>query len=296
VATLKQLRTRVGSITNIQRVTNAMFMVAAAKMRRAQEAIESARPYAEQLDLTLQRLQGSIDSDSHQLFQQRPVKRLAAVVVTADRGLCGGFNGNIGRLARIELESLAKADQGSYDQADVEIELTTVGRKGRDFLRNRGFTASQHHADVFRDLNFSHAATIAQQLTQDFVGGKVDRVVLIYSQFRSVAHQVPVLQQLLPIVATPPEDGTQVAGDYIFEPDPDQLLQALVPRHVNFQVWSALLATNAGFFAAQMTSMDNATKNAGDLIDELTREMNKERQSSITLELMDIIGGAEAVA
>ena len=301
MATLKQLRTRVGSITNIQRVTNAMFMVAAAKMRRAQEAIESARPYAEQLDLTLQRLQGSIDSDSHPLFQQRPVKRLAAVVVTADRGLCGGFNGNVGRRARIEFESLSKSDQAKSDQAssdggDVDIELTTVGRKGRDFLRNRGFAAAQHHADVFRDLNFSHAATIAQQLTQDFVGGKVDRVVLIYSQFRSVAHQIPVVQQLLPIVATPPEDGTQVAGDYIFEPDPDRLLQALVPRHVNFQVWSALLATNAGFFAAQMTSMDNATKNAGDLIEELTREMNKERQSSITLELMDIIGGAEAVA
>jgi F-type H+-transporting ATPase subunit gamma len=188
-------------------------------------------------------------------------------------------------MARVELESLQ----------DIEIELTTVGRKGRDFLRNRGFDADQHHADIFRDLNFAHATAIAQQATRDFVDGKVDRVLLIYSQFQSVANQVPVVQQLLPIQADTSADGAQ-AGNYLFEPDPDQLLEALVPRHVNFQVWSALLSTNAGFFAAQMTAMDNATKNAGDLVEELTREMNKERQSSITLELMDIIGGAEAVA
>ena len=289
MATLKQLRTRVSSITNIQRVTNAMYMVAAAKMRRAQEAIESARPYAEQLDLTLRRLQAGVDADAHPLFQERPVERIAAIVITADRGLCGGFNGNVGRMARVELES--------HSTRNVDIELTTVGRKGRDFLRHRGFDAEHHHADVFRDLNFAHAATIAQQVIRDYVEGKVDRVLLIYSQFRSVANQIPVVQQLLPIRSDDTDDSSPtVAEDYIFEPDPDQLLEALVPRHVNFQVWSALLATNAGFFAAQMTSMDNATKNAGDLIDELTREMNKERQSSITLELMDIIGGAEAVA
>ena len=221
------------------------------------------------------------------MFQERPVKRLAAVVVTADRGLCGGFNGNVGRRARVELES--------YDGKDVDLNLTTVGRKGRDFLRNRGFDTDTHHADVFRDLNFGQASGIAQQLTSDFAEGKVDRVLLIYSQYHSVANQVPVVEQLLPIQSDSTDDSAR-AGNYLFEPEPDQLLEALVPRHVNFQVWSALLATNAGFFAAQMTAMDNATKNAGDLVDELTREMNKERQSSITLELMDIIGGAEAVA
>lgn len=286
MATLKQLRTRVAAITNIQRVTNAMYLVAAAKMRRAQEAIESARPYAEQLDLMLKRLQGSVDSDSHPLFQERTVKRLAVVVVTADRGLCGGFNGNVGRRARVELES----------HTDVDIKLTTVGRRGRDFLRNRGFDAQKHHGDVFRGMNFGHASGIAQQLTSDFVEGKVDRVLLIYSQYHSVASQIPVVEQLLPIASDADEDGKETAGNYIFEPEPEQLLEALVPRHVNFQVWSALLATNAGFFAAQMTAMDNASKNAGDLVEELTREMNKERQSSITLELMDIIGGAEAVS
>ncbi|MBT3345771.1 MAG: ATP synthase F1 subunit gamma [Gemmatimonadetes bacterium] len=283
MATLRQLRTRVASITNIQKVTNAMFMVAAAKMRRAQEAIESARPYAEQLDTILRRLQGSIDPGDNPLFVERPVKKVAVVVVTADRGLCGGFNGNISRRALAELKAM-----------DAEVELITVGRKGKAFLRSRGFDASQDHEDIFRQLQFSQAVEIAQQLTTDFVEGRVDKVLLVFSEFRSVALQEPVVHQLLPIAPTEGSSGSE--GDYIFEPEPEQLLDILVPRHVNFQVWRALLESNAGFYAAQMTSMDNATKNAGDLIDELTREMNKARQSAITLELMDIIGGAEAVA
>lgn len=283
MATLRQLRTRVASIGNIQRVTNAMYMVAAAKMRRAQEAIESARPYAEQLDTILRRLQGSIDPGENPLFVERPVNRAAVVVVTADRGLCGAFNGNVSRRAQTELEAI-----------ESEVDIVTVGRKGSAFLRGRGFKVTTDHADVFRVLQFSRAAEIAEQLTRDFVEGRVDKVLLVFSEFRSVALQEPVVHQLLPIVASEPSES--VDGDYIFEPDPAQLLDILVPRHVNFQVWRALLESNAGFFAAQMTSMDNASKNAGDLIDELTREMNKARQSSITLELMDIIGGAEAVA
>ena len=283
MATLRQLRTRVASIGNIQRVTNAMYMVAAAKMRRAQEAIESARPYAEQLDTILRRLQGSIDPGENPLFVERPVERAAVVVVTADRGLCGAFNGNVSRRAQTELEAI-----------ESEVDIVTVGSKGSAFLRGRGFDVTTDHADVFRVLQFSRAAEIAEQLTKDFVEGRVDKVLLVFSEFRSVALQEPVVHQLLPIVASEPSES--VDGDYIFEPDPAQLLDILVPRHVNFQVWRALLESNAGFFAAQMTSMDNASKNAGDLIDELTREMNKARQSSITLELMDIIGGAEAVA
>jgi F-type H+-transporting ATPase subunit gamma len=283
VATLRQLRTRVASIGNIQRVTNAMYMVAAAKMRRAQEAIESARPYAEQLDTILRRLQGSIDPGDNPLFVERPVNRAAVVLVTADRGLCGAFNGNVSRRAQTELEAI-----------ESDVDIVTVGRKGSAFLRGRGFNVTTDHADVFRVLQFSRAAEIAEQLTKDFIEGRVDKVLLVFSEFRSVALQEPVVHQLLPIVASEPSES--VDGDYLFEPDPAQLLDILVPRHVNFQVWRALLESNAGFFAAQMTSMDNASKNAGDLIDELTREMNKARQSSITLELMDIIGGAEAVA
>ncbi len=285
MATLRELRTRVASITNIQRVTNAMQMVAAAKMRRAQEAIEAARPYAQQLDRVLRQLHQSVDTGEQPLFQERPAERVAVVAVTSDRGLCGAFNANVCRLVQNEL--------GQY--GDSQVELVTVGRKGRDFFANRDYEIAQHHADVFRQLEFASAIDIAQGLTRSFIAGDMDRVVLAYSEFISVGSQVPTVQQLLPIV---PQEGEEEGGaaDYTFEPSPEALLETLVPRQVNFQVWRALLESNAGFFAAQMTAMDNATKNAGDMIEELTREMNKERQASITLELMDIIGGAEAVA
>ena len=285
MATLRDLRTRVSSITNIQRVTNAMQMVAAAKMRRAQDAIQAARPYAQQLDRVLRELHQSVDTDEQPLFKERPAERVALVVVTSDRGLCGAFNSGLCRRVQAEL--------GEY--AEAEIELVTVGRKGRDYFGNRGYAITRHHADVFAQLEFTRAVDIAQDMTQSFIAGATDRVLLCYSEIASVASQVPAVHQLLPIV---PEQSADEGGavDYAFEPSPEALLATLVPRQVNFQVWRALLESNAGFFAAQMTAMDNATKNAGDMIEELTREMNKERQASITLELMDIIGGAEAVA
>ncbi len=283
MATLRELRTRVASITNIQRVTNAMQMVAAAKMRRAQEAIIAARPYSQRLDQVLRALHQSVDANEQPLFAERPAQRVALVVITSDRGLCGGFNANLCRRVQAEL--------GEY--AGAQLELITVGRKGRDFFSYRGYSISRHHADVFSRLEFARAADIAQDLTRRFAAGQTDRVLLCYSEFASVASQVPTVRQLLPIAAA---EGAGESANYAFEPSPEVLLGALVPRQVNFQVWCALLESNAGFFAAQMTAMDNATKNAGDLIEELTREMNKERQTSITLELMDIIGGAEAVA
>ena len=286
MATLRQLRTRVASIKNIQRVTNAMQMVAAAKMRRAQEAILSARPYAQQLDKLLHHLSQGVESTQHPLLSEREeVERVALVVVTADRGLCGGFNGNICRRVVAEIS----------EYEEQEVELISVGRKGRDFFRNRDYNIAKEYMGLFRQLEFSQAAAIARELTARFLNGGVDKVLLVFSEFRSAARLVPVVQQLLPIVAESEEEDHR-GEDYIFEPTPDRLLEVLVPRHVNFQVWRALLESNAGEQAARMQAMDNATKNAGDLIEELTREMNKERQTSITLELMDIIGGAEAVS
>jgi len=287
LATLRQLRTRVGSISNIQRVTNAMQMVAAAKMRRAQDAIEAARPYAQHLDALIGSLQKSVDPVQNPVFADRPVERAVVVVVTADRGLCGGFNGSICRRVQSELEKYA--EEG--------LELITVGRKGYNYFRSRDFEVQQNFSDIFRELEFSRASEIARSLTSRFLSGEVDRVLLAFSEFQSVAKQVPAVHQLLPILPVEQDDDNRKLGpDYVFEPSPEQLLSTLVPRHVNFQVWRSLLEVNAGFFAAQMTAMDNATKNAGELLDDLTREMNKVRQSSITLELMDIIGGAEAVA
>jgi F-type H+-transporting ATPase subunit gamma len=285
VATLRQLRTRVSSISNIQKVTNAMQMVAAAKMRRAQDAIMAARPYAQKLDEVLRQLTQSMESGQHPLLTERPVERLLVAVVTSDRGLCGAFNANICRVVQNELK----------DYADREVQVVAVGRKGRDFFSNRSYNVVQAHIDVFREMAFTQAADIAQDLTGRYVQGQVDRVLLIFSEFRSVSQQIPVVEQLLPVVPQA-ADADARSKDYLFEPSPERLLDSLVPRHVNFQIWRALLESNAGEQAARMTAMDNATKNAGDLVEELTREMNKERQSSITLELMDIIGGAEAVA
>lgn len=278
MATLRQLRTRVASIKNIQSVTNAMQLVAAARMRRAQEAIAAARPYALQLDRVLQRLSGNMGELSHPLMTERAVNRTAFVVLTSDRGLCGSFNTNACRHA---LNALASNDA-----------VIAVGRKGRSFFRNRNREILTDYEEVFRALSFASATEIAADAVSRFLSGEIDRVMLIYNTFVSVAQQQPVSEQLLPIAARKGE----ASGVYLFEPSPDVLLDALVPRHVNFQVWRALLESNAGEQAARMRAMDNATKNAGDVIEELTREMNKERQSSITLELMDIIGGAEAVA
>ena len=278
MATLRQLRTRVASITNIQSVTNAMQLVAAARMRRAQEAIAAARPYARQLDRVLQRLSGNTGELSHPLMAERAIHRTAFVVLTSDRGLCGSFNTNACRHA---LNALSSDDA-----------VIAVGRKGRSFFRNRNREILADREDVFRALSFASAIAIAEDAVARFLSGEIDRVMLTYNAFVSVAQQRAVSEQLLPIV---PREGT-ASGVYLFEPSPEVLLDALVPRHVNFQVWRALLESNAGEQAARMRAMDNATKNAGDVIEELTREMNKERQSSITLELMDIIGGAEAVA
>lgn len=278
MATLRQLRTRVASIKNIQSVTNAMQLVAAARMRRAQEAIAAARPYALQLDRVLQRLSGNLGELSHPLMTERAVNRTAVVVLTSDRGLCGSFNTNACRHA---LNALSSNDA-----------VIAVGRKGRSFFRNRNREILTDYEEVFRALSFASATKIASDAVSRFLSGEIDRVMLIYNTFVSVAQQQPVSEQLLPIAA---REG-EASGVYLFEPSPDVLLDALVPRHVNFHVWRALLESNAGEQAARMRAMDNATKNAGDVIEELTREMNKERQSSITLELMDIIGGAEAVA
>lgn len=265
-----------------------MQMVAAAKMRRAQDSIEAARPYAQHLDALIGSLQKSVDPVRNPVFADRPVERVVIVVVTADRGLCGAFNGSICRRVQSEVDKYAKES----------LELITVGRKGYNYFRSRDFEVQQNFSDVFRQLEFAQASEIARSLTSRFLSGEVDRVLLAFSEFQSVAKQIPAVHQLLPILPIDKvdDDSRNSGTDYVFEPSPEQLLSTLVPRHVNFQVWRSLLEVNAGFFAAQMTAMDNATKNAGELLDDLTREMNKVRQSSITLELMDIIGGAEAVA
>ena len=220
MANLRQLRTRVASIKNIQRVTNAMQLVAAARMRRAQEAITAARPYAQQLDRVLQQLSGSVDPSSHPLFAERGGDRTTYVVVTSDRGLCGGFNTNV-----------CRKGFGSVKPNDSVV---AVGRKSRNFFNNRNVTVANAYVDVFREMSFAQAVTIADDAKNQFLSGAVDRVFLVYNEFVSVATQQPVVEQLLPIVPKAVESGGSEA--YLFEPSPEILLDTLVPRHVNFQV------------------------------------------------------------
>ena len=224
MATLRQLRTRVASVKNIQRVTNAMQLVAAARVRRAQEHILAARPYARKLDQVLQQLSAGIGEDRHPLLRERPVERVAVAVVTADRGLCGGFNASICRHALAELDA--------YEGR--EVELVAVGRKGRDFFRKQDYAIVREYTDVFRELAFGQAVAIAEDLTGRFMSGEVDRVVVMFNEFISIAQQHSVTVQLLPIVPEEAEADERAVA-YIFEPDPERLLDALVPRHVIFR-------------------------------------------------------------
>lgn len=288
MATLRKLRTRVASIRRIQRVTNALRMVATARLRSARTRAEAARPYAEHLEEVLRDVSSSGAAEKHPLLAERDsIRRVCLVVITSDRGLCGGLNANIGRHAMHRI--------ASYRQRLVE--LVVVGRKGRDYLRNRGYVPTSEHIGIFGDLRFARAVAIAGELTERYAAGKVDRIELLYSEFRSLGLQVPVFTQLLPVMSADSGQGKngRLQRDCIFEPAPAALLARLVPRYVNFQFWQALIEVSACEQASRMLAMGNAAKNAADLIDQLTREINKKRQTSITLELMDIVGGAEAV-
>ena len=284
MATLRQIRRRISSIGSIQQVTRAMYLVAAARVRRAQENLLAARPYAKKMDGLLGHLTSRVDRSLHPLLAEREVHRTCLVVITSDRGLCGSFNSALFRRATARIEAYGGAP----------YEMICVGRKGRDFFRKRGYPVSGVYADVFQRLAFSSASAIAEDAMRRFASGEVDRVDVVYNEFKSVVQQDIILEQLLPIAAEEPE-GDPLFVDYLYEPEPAELLNLLVPRHLHFQMWRILLESNAAEQGARMTAMDNATSNAGDLIGELTLDLNKARQTAITTELMDIVGGANAL-
>lgn len=262
-----------------------MRMVAASKLRKAQEKIIATRPYSRQLGALMAHL-ASVEGAQipHPLLAEREPRRVCLVVVTADRGLCGSFNNNIIRKALTRLEH--------YSQAEVSV--MAIGRKGRDYLRRRKAPVTAEEVNLFNRLAFGHAVSIARQLTDLYAAAQIDRVEVIYNEFKSALQQFVVLEQLLPIIPAPPA-GDSFFVDYLYEPSPAQILEALLPRHVNFQLWRILLESSAAEQGARMTAMENATNNASQLIDDLTLDLNKARQTMITKELMDIVGGAEAL-
>jgi F-type H+-transporting ATPase subunit gamma len=297
---LIDLRRRIRAVKNTQQITKAMKMVAASKLRRAQERIMNARPYAVQMQRVLSSVAARVDSSIHPLLEHRERRtdsRTLVIVVTGDKGLCGSFNTNVVKAA------------GTYiiESGRATCELGLVGRKGRDFFGRRGFTVAFEQIGIFQKLRFEDAAVIARQATEAFLEGKVDRVMLVYNEFRSVLSQRVVVDQLLPIsreevdggTMTPARGGAPDAGylpvDYLYEPSAQEIFNQLLPRYIEVQVYRALLESNAAFFAAQMTAMDAATKNSAEMIGNLTLYMNKVRQAAITREIIEVVSGAEAL-
>jgi F-type H+-transporting ATPase subunit gamma len=290
MATLRDIRRRINSVKSTQQITRAMKLVAAAKLRRAQERIVEARPYSYKMGEVLSDLALRTPRELHPLLASREagIRRKMLVVISGDRGLCGAFNSNI---IRRSLEFL----RAHQDDPEISLTLMVVGRKVRDFYRRRGqYTVRSEYANLFDKLAYSHAAQIAQDFTRAYLAEEVDEVHLVYNEFKSVATQRVVVEQLLPIQPAEVPEGTPVV-EFIFEPSPAAVLERLLPKHVEVQVYRGLMESLAAEYGARMTAMENATKNASEMIDLLTLQFNKARQERITKELLEIVGGAEAL-
>jgi F-type H+-transporting ATPase subunit gamma len=283
LATLRDIQRRIRSVQSTQKITRAMKLVAAAKLRRAQERIVSARPYAAKMAELLGNLVSGSDEAVHPLLEQREGPRRQIVIITADKGLAGAFNSNIIRRSLDLIRESSAAD----------LTLVVVGRKARDFYRRRPYTVKRDLIGFWDRLAYSHACELADFFMTQYLSGEVDEVWLLYNEFRSVAVQRPVRMQLLPIPRT--EGHAMETVDYIYEPGPEEILGELLPRHVRMQVYRALMESAAGEHGARMTAMEAATANAKEMIEVLTIQYNKARQEKITKELLDIVGGAEAL-
>ncbi len=287
MATLRDIRNKIGAVKKTQQITKAMNMVAAAKLRGAQQRMEGFRPYARAFSMMLGNIAGRVEPEIHPFFTQAPeVNRVGLVLMTADRGLCGSFNVNlINQAVKFIREKEAEG---------LAVSLACVGRKGRDFFRRRKREMLAQYVDVWNKFDFFNAVAVAREIMSAFLSDAVQEVHLIYSTFINMAVQRPFLVQLLPI--QPVEAAAEGAGvEYLFEPPMEQFLEYLLPRYINVQVYHGFLENSASEYAARMTAMDNAQSNCKELITQLTLVMNKARQATITRELMDIVGGAEAL-
>jgi F-type H+-transporting ATPase subunit gamma len=281
---LIDMRRRIRTVRNTQQITKAMKMISAARLRKAQDRAFNARPYAGLVREVLESLAARSESVSHPLLARRPVQHVTALVLTGDRGLCGAFNTNITRTAERFLKQ----------HAEEQPELVMIGRKGRDYFRRRGANIVQEHTYIFARLDYSHAKQIAAEVIQAYTEEKTDAVYLIYNEFKSVISQRVVVEKLLPLAAFEAAPGT-VQIDYIYEQPPEQIFASLLPRYVEIQIYRALLESAAAEHAARMTAMDSASSNAGEMIEQLTLNMNRIRQATITKELIEVVSGAAAL-
>ncbi len=283
MAKTQDLKRRIRSVKNTMQLTKAMKMVAASKLRRSQERMMKARPYSRRMLRVLRSLASRAEPEQHPLLQTHGERNLELVVLTGDRGLCGGFNAGI----------IRTGVDFAREQVDCEIKINAVGKKSHEFFASR-FEMANSWLDIFRIVDFATAREIADDLIRRYSDGDVDKIVLVYNEFKSAIQARPIVQQLLPI--QPGEfDSETETGDYIYEPSAQQLFSSLLPGYVRNQVFHAMLESVAAEHAARMAAMDSATKNAGELVDSLTLTMNRIRQASITTEIIEVVSGAEAL-
>ena len=284
MANLKEIRSRIVSVSSTMQITSAMKMVSAAKLKKAQDAITAMRPYADTLTELLQNLTGSIEDASESVFaNERTVEKVLLVAITSNRGLCGGFNSSIIK------EVVAQRDN---NYAGKQVDVFTIGKKGNDIL-SKDFSVADNRGDVFDDLTFANVSAVADQLMEHYANGDYDRIDLVYNRFKNAATQLVTAEQFLPIV--PVEEMTASTFDYIYEPAQEEIVSTLIPKALKTQMFKALRDSFASEHGARMTAMHKATDNATELRDQLKLTYNKARQAAITNEILEIVGGAEAL-
>jgi F-type H+-transporting ATPase subunit gamma len=293
MASLKEVRARIASINSTQQITKAMKMVAAAKLRRAQDNITQLRPYARKLSQMLGTVSAGTSTASENPYKQtRTVERVLLIVVTSDRGLCGAFNTNAvkGALALMDEKYASQARSGN-------VEIMAIGKKGAEAFQRRGFKVNTNHVETFSSLSFATVRAAAEEAMNGFANGRYDVVEVIYNEFKNAAMQIVRTEQMLPIVSAEAPAGVPATSiNYIFEPSEEEIITELIPKTIKIQLFKAVLDSNASEHGARMTAMDKATENAGELLKELRLVYNRTRQAAITTEILEIVGGAEALA
>ena len=291
MATLRDIRKRLKAIENTKKITAAMKMVAAAKLRKVQDRMLNFRPYAQKMESVLSNLAQTAEREIHPILVVRPRKTVEVLVITSDKGLCGAFNANILRIAYKYIVNLQKEG--------FELSLSIVGRKARDFFRRRHFTIRNSWIGISGRVTYSNAQVIARDLIENYTNETIDEVTILFNEFKSLIAQKTTLTKLLPIGAIEEGEGkkepSSISGDYLYEPSRAVVFDTLLPKYIEIQVFRALLESSASEEAARMTAMENATKNCGEMIDKVTLLANKIRQAGITKDLMDIVGGVEAL-
>ncbi|MFO7728547.1 MAG: F0F1 ATP synthase subunit gamma [Desulfonatronovibrio sp.] len=288
MASLRDIKRKIGGVKKTKQITKAMNMVASAKLRKAQQRIERFRPYADKYTDVLSELASRVDPGVHPLLEKREeIKSVGIILVTSDKGLCGSFNVNLCQTAL----RLAKArkEQGK------DVKFICIGKKGRDFIRKKGFEVLASYPDIMTTFDFQLASETGTMVINKYLSEDLDEVQVVFGEFESMIKQVPRAKQILPVEQEEVEPQSGASSQYIFEPSVEGLLAELLPRYVKVQIYRGMLDTSASEHAARMTAMDNATKNCDDLVGQLTLAYNKARQATITTELMDIVGGAEAL-